>query len=655
MLFGTGQVWGQNFGYITYTQGTDDGGSLAFYKDADCTSGNEISITNGKSDNLSGLDADGKVYIKVTPDESHQSRGVTITVEKEATGDPIRNVPWWNGEGNAPRRQAPSYNETITVETVAYGIYCFVMPDDGSNVTVTATFPTKTALTITADSDSKTYDGMALTKNTYTSTVLAEGDIIESVTVTGSQTEVGSSDNVPSAAVIKNASNVDVTDCYSITYVNGTLTVNACQSSEAVVALDIPTEGYTYDGTEKTPAVTVTIGGVTVDATEYTVSYADHVNAGTATVTVDDKPGGNYAFAPVSKTFEIGKATVTVTAADQTKGYGDADPELTYTAAGLVGSDGISGTLGRTAGEDVGNYAILLGSLDAGSNYTLILAGNGAKLTITKKSLKDSNIEISITNYASCSIAVKQDGVLIAADNNYTATKHATKENTVTITGTGNYAGEIDVTLVSADFEKPADAATDADCCAAAQVSQDMALPEGMVAVMLTGTDPQKGIATAKALDYIPAGVPVILMKKDDADGFTAKDITPGTASGTTEVTDADKAACPLKVADSNTAALQGYQDYVWFKGELVLVSNTAKPVSGTFYVKNSNTSTPAPKLQIVIGEEEETTSLPSIDHSSLTIDHSEGAWFSLDGRKINGQPLKKGLYIHNGKKTVIK
>ena len=145
MLFGTGQVWGQNFGYITYTQGTDDGGSLAFYKDADCTSGNEISITNGKSDNLSGLDADGKVYIKVTPDESHQSRGVTITVEIEATGDPIRNVPWWDGEGNAPRRQAPSYNETITVETVAYGIYCFVMPDDGSNVTVTATFPTKTA------------------------------------------------------------------------------------------------------------------------------------------------------------------------------------------------------------------------------------------------------------------------------------------------------------------------------------------------------------------------------------------------------------------------------------------------------------------------------------------------------------------------------
>ena len=432
-----------------------------------------------------------------------------------------------------------------------------------------------------------------------------------------------------------------------------TWSINACQSSVAVVALAIPTEGYTYDGTEKKPAVTVTIGTMTVAGTEYTVSYTDNVNAGTATVNVEDKQGGNFAFAPVSKTFEIGKATVTVTAADQTKGYGDTDPELTYTADGLVGSDEISGTLGRTDGEDVGNHDINLGSLNAGSNYTLILAGNGAKLTITPKSLKDQNIEIGIKDYASCSVEVKQDGVLIA-DNNYTAAKHATKENTVTVTGTGNYAGEVDVTLVSANFEKPADAATDADCCAAAQVSQDMALPEGMVAVMLTGTDPQKGIASAKTLDYIPAGVPVILMKKDDVDGFTGKDITPGATSGTTEVTDAEKAACPLKVADGNTENLQGYQDYVWFKGELVMVSNTAKPANGTFYVKNS-TPNSAPRLQIVIGEEEVTTSLSSIDHSSLTIDHSEGAWFSLDGRKINGQPLKKGLYIHNGKKTVIK
>ena len=579
------------------------------------------------------------VTLTVTPAEGQYLADISAmkTIDASAAA-PIRRA-------DIPVGAAYTLTKTSTTADRSQEATYTMTLDDGFGAYVTATFAARTAITaeqIVLSASSFTYDG-----TDQKATVSIDGLTLDTdYTISYNET------------AWTNAGTYTVTitgiDRYMGT-AEKTWTVVACQSSEAVVALDIPTEGYTYDGTEKTPAVTVTIGGVTVDATEYTVSYADHVNAGTATVTVDDKPGGNYAFAPVSKTFEVGKATVTVTAADQTKGYGDADPELTYTAAGLVGSDGISGTLGRTAGEDVGNYAILLGSLDAGSNYTFVLAGNGAKLTITPKSLKDSNIEISITDYASCSIAVKQDGVPIA-DNNYTATQHTTKENTVTITGTGNYAGEIDVTLVSADFEKPADAATDADCCAAAQVSQDMALPEGMVAVMLTGTDPQKGIASAKTLDYIPAGVPVILMKKDDVDGFTGKDITPGATSGTTEVTDAEKAACPLKVADGNTENLQGYQDYVWFKGELVMVSNTAKPANGTFYVKNSTpVPNPAPRLQIVIGEEEVTTSLPSIDHSSLTIDHSEGAWFSLDGRKINGQPLKKGLYIHNGKKTVIK
>ena len=30
-------------------------------------------------------------------------------------------------------------------------------------------------------------------------------------------------------------------------------------------------------------------------------------------------------------------------------------------------------------------------------------------------------------------------------------------------------------------------------------------------------------------------------------------------------------------------------------------------------------------------------------------------AWYTLDGRKLNGKPTTKGLYIHNGKKVIIK
>ncbi len=83
----------------------------------------------------------------------------------------------------------------------------------------------KKPLTITADSDTKEFDGVALTKDSVTTTALAEGDKLENITLTGTQTEVGTSDNVPSSAKIVNTAGEDVTGCYDITYVNGTLTV----------------------------------------------------------------------------------------------------------------------------------------------------------------------------------------------------------------------------------------------------------------------------------------------------------------------------------------------------------------------------------------------------------------------------------------------
>ena len=80
------------------------------------------------------------------------------------------------------------------------------------------------ALTITADSDTKC-EGSTLIKESCTCTGLAEGDYLDSVKITGSQTDVGTSENVPRDAVIKNRKGEDVTSCYNIKYVNGTLTV----------------------------------------------------------------------------------------------------------------------------------------------------------------------------------------------------------------------------------------------------------------------------------------------------------------------------------------------------------------------------------------------------------------------------------------------
>ena len=50
-----------------------------------------------------------------------------------------------------------------------------------------------------------------------------------------------------------------------------------------------------------------------------------------------------------------------------------------------------------------------------------------------------------------------------------------------------------------------------------------------------------------------------------------------------------------------------------------------------------------------------ETTGIRSIENGKLKIENDADAWYGLDGRKLNGKPTRKGLYIHNGIKVVIK
>lgn len=51
----------------------------------------------------------------------------------------------------------------------------------------------------------------------------------------------------------------------------------------------------------------------------------------------------------------------------------------------------------------------------------------------------------------------------------------------------------------------------------------------------------------------------------------------------------------------------------------------------------------------------EDPDGIKDIEHSSLTIDHSNGEWHDLSGRKLGSKPTKAGLYIQNGRKVVIK
>ena len=43
------------------------------------------------------------------------------------------------------------------------------------------------------------------------------------------------------------------------------------------------------------------------------------------------------------------------------------------------------------------------------------------------------------------------------------------------------------------------------------------------------------------------------------------------------------------------------------------------------------------------------------VDGRSKMDDVIPDAWYSLDGRKLDGKPTQNGMYIHGGRKVVIK
>ena len=183
-------------------------------------------------------------------------------------------------------------------------------------------------ITITADNAEKTYDGSALTKDTWklTSGSLKEGDQITSVTVTGSQTDAGSSDNVPSAAKIMHG-DTDVTSYYKITYVNGTLTVNP-----VAIELTADSASKEYDGTPLTKnSYQITSGefvgddglaSVTVEGSQTLVGSSE--NKITAHTLKEGTKAGNYNITYKPGTLEVTNKNpieITITADSAEKTY----------------------------------------------------------------------------------------------------------------------------------------------------------------------------------------------------------------------------------------------------------------------------------------------------------------------------------------------
>ncbi len=156
------------------------------------------------------------------------------------------------------------------------------------------------------------------------------------------------------------------TYCALITIGDATASVTYTINGKEVTGPTIEVaDAGTYDGKAKTPSVTVKDGDTVIPSNEYSVSYENNTNAGTATVKITDVAGGNY-IVNGSQTFKIDKATITVTPkAGQEKTYGNGNPTLEYNGSGAENNETpvFIGALSRTDGTDVGEYKITQGTL----------------------------------------------------------------------------------------------------------------------------------------------------------------------------------------------------------------------------------------------------------------------------------------------------
>ena len=268
--------------------------------------------------------------------------------------------------------------------------------------------PTKIKLTITAGSASKEYDGEPLTKDSYTSGQLAEGHKIDSVTITGSITEVGSTDNVASGAVIKTGEK-DVTSHYEITYENGTLTVSPNKTDATLYVQpyngEYDADAHSVSGENVTGAVAGTVWTYqyrTSENAEWSDTKPMFTDVTEATVYVKAS-NANYEDLFTSATVTITPKAIEVKAEDE-RMYNGADQTLEITAAGQqTGKTVVSGetlTLNgaKITGKNAGEYVVLDGgndnytwsvkkadgTTDSTGNYRIRVTG---KLTIKKASL----------------------------------------------------------------------------------------------------------------------------------------------------------------------------------------------------------------------------------------------------------------------------
>ena len=414
---------------------------------------------------------------KNTPEE--KKTGIKVTAPKDTTYS-----------GNEQKRE-PVIEDTKTGKTLDKDDYSLSYSDDVTNAgTVTITVTGKgnytgkfevtykinpRKVTLKSETASKPYDGTALTKPAVT--VSGDGFVkgeVSDIKATGSVTTVSEGKVTNTIRFTEGAGYKG--DNYTIFKEEGKLSITA-QSIDPGTDPKKPNPDYTgakvnspsdsvYDGNEHKwiPTVTDKADKKLKAGTDYTVEYStsDFTNVGTIKVTITGK--GNYS-GTVTRTYKITPKSVTVTAEDKTKVFGETDPKLTAKVDGTLGNDTVEYTLSRKDGEAAGKYEITVKGDKLQGNYSVTYAAG--TLTITSQSIDPgTDPEKPNPDYTGAKVNSPSNSVYDGKEHKWSPTvtdkadkklkagtdytvEYSTSDFTnvgtikVTITGKGNYSGTV--------------------------------------------------------------------------------------------------------------------------------------------------------------------------------------------------------------------
>ena len=238
--------------------------------------------------------------------------------------------------------------------------------------------------------------------------------------------------------------------------------LSECTISLSTSGYDISGSSYKYEAGEIRPGVTVKIGNNTVPSSNYTVSYSNNVNVGTATVTITATDGGNLS-GSTSKTFTIAKRPLSECDISlSTSGYDMSGSSYKYQVTAITPSVTVKiknnivpseqYTVSYSNNVNAGTATVTVTATDNG-----YLLGNTLKnFTIAKRPLSECSITLSTTGYdmsgdsykyqvtaITPSVTVKIGNNTVPASNYTVSYSNNINVGTATVTVTATSSGNL--------------------------------------------------------------------------------------------------------------------------------------------------------------------------------------------------------------------